>query len=165
MLNRFLSKEFSHREMFLESLKKYPCYFADINSKSLSNYSIYRIKFIPETYYPLDIYFDQKDAKGLTKIILVLNNILQESINDIDENKVEPIFSPVDLEIGSIKTETFNSEYFRIQRNLQSGFAEIVATSHPPVNQIPKLYIKLHRQNAIKTNRISSRERVEVFGR
>lgn len=94
-LSGFILKNISFKEMFL-SQKDY--FVTEIKEEENPPFEIYGIENLPKEYYPTDnLFFDESDARGFSKIKSLLDNLSHNL-------KWEAIISPDEFHNQNLKT-------------------------------------------------------------
>jgi len=146
-LLQFIHSKISHLELFQKRPEK-EVYFADIDyrNKLFSDYNLYAIEKLPESYYPnSENFFEISDCNYFEKIKSVIINALSKRKS---ENEYSTVYGVRVLKRSEVKSVYFN----RVRHKISSvafpirhlDYTDILTLSNLSLNNIKGLSLKTY---------------------
>lgn len=107
LLEQFLFRQISYKKLFESTNKKNQnIFYCDIENKEPVEYSIYKLKSIPTSFYPdKETFFKENEAKNWKEIFLVVNSIVTKKETSKISNRISAYTYPYFL-----TAQTFTKE-------------------------------------------------------
>jgi hypothetical protein len=152
VLNSFIHREISYKELFNLYLKDANYYYADIINSKESEYSLHKLDDIPIDYFPTeDIFFEENDAKNITQIIRIVNRII------VQDNRI------ISRAWNYISIKEFSDKKKRPMSILRQTMGALITLEVKSNNTLSENFsIKIEaQQNVRENNRLSEKERLD----